>query len=53
MTATSRRLSVRFSEDEIADIIASCQDNIKSLWDDDTVVETLMRCKVRLEVRPG
>ena len=53
VTTTSRRISVRHSEDEIADIIASCRDDIKSLWDDDIVGETLMRRKVRLEDRPG
>ena len=50
---TSRRLSVRYSEDEIAEIIASCRDDIKSLWDDDIVAETLIRRKVRLEDIPG
>lgn len=53
VTATSRRVSVRHSEDEIAEIIASCRDDVKSLWDDDIVEETLMRRKVRLEDRPG
>lgn len=53
VTVTSRRASVRHSEDEIAEIIASCRDDIKSLWDDDIVEETLMRRKVRLEDRPG
>jgi len=53
VTMTSRRVSVRHSEDEIAEIIASCRDDIKSLWDDDIVGETLIRRKVRLEDRPG
>lgn len=53
VTVTSRRASVRHSEDEIAEIIASCRDDIKSLWDDDIVGETLIRRKVRLEDRPG
>ena len=53
VTLTSRRASVRHSEDEIAEAIASCRDDIKSLWDDDIVEETLMRRKVRLEDRPG
>lgn len=53
VTYTSRRVSVRHSEDEIAEIIASCRDDIKSLWDDDIVGETLIRRKVRLEDRPG
>jgi hypothetical protein len=53
VTVTSRRASVRHSEDEIAEIIASCRDDIKSLWDDDIVGEMLIRRKVRLEDRPG
>ena len=53
VTVTSRRFSVRHSEDEIAEVIASCRDDIKSLWDDDIVGETLMRRKVRLEDLPG
>lgn len=53
VTVTSRRISVRHSEDEIAEIIASCRDDIKTLWEDDIVAETLMRRKVRLEDRPG
>ena len=53
VTLTSRRASVRHSEDEIAETIASCRDDSKSLWDDDIVGETLIRRKVRLEDRPG
>ena len=53
VNATSRRVSVRHSEDDIAETIASCRDDIKSLWDDDIVGETLIRRKVRLEDRPG
>uniref|UniRef100_A0A8H7XMK7 Guanine nucleotide-binding protein alpha-4 subunit n=1 Tax=Psilocybe cubensis TaxID=181762 RepID=A0A8H7XMK7_PSICU len=40
-------------EEDIVDIIASCRDDIKALWDDDIVRETLSRRKVRLEDAPG
>jgi guanine nucleotide-binding protein alpha-1 subunit len=53
VTLASRRASVRHSEDDIAEIIASHRDDIKTLWEDDIVGETLMRRKVRLEDRPG
>ena len=53
VTTTSPRISVRHSEDEIAEIIASCRDDIKTLWDDDIVGETLIRRKIRLEDHPG
>lgn len=43
----------RLSEDDVAEIIDSCRDDIKILWDDDIVTETLMRRKVRLEDGPG
>lgn len=43
----------RDSEEYIAEVIASCRDDIKSLWDDDIVGETLIRRKVRLEDGPG
>lgn len=43
----------RDSEEDIAETIASCRDDIKSLWDDDIVGETLVRRKVRLENGPG
>jgi guanine nucleotide-binding protein alpha-1 subunit len=51
-TATTHN-KTRLSEDDIAEIIASCRDDIKSLWDDDIVTETLIRRKVRLEHGPG
>lgn len=50
-TVTSKR--VKGSEDDIAEVIASCRDDIKILWDDDIVRETLTRRKIRLEDGPG
>lgn len=44
---------VKDTEDDIAEIIASCRDDIKSLWEDDIVREMLVRRKVRLEDGPG
>ncbi|GLB44538.1 putative G protein alpha subunit [Lyophyllum shimeji] len=40
-------------EDEITEIIASCKDDIKELWEDPVVTEMLNRRKVRLEDSPG
>jgi len=51
LMVTSRR--PKDSEDDIAEVIASCQDDIKSLWDDDIVREMLIRRKIRLEDGPG
>ncbi|KAF8816932.1 G-alpha-domain-containing protein [Phlegmacium glaucopus] len=51
LMVTSRR--TKDSEDDIAEVIGSCRDDIKSLWDDDIVKETLVRRKVRLEDGPG
>ena len=53
VNATATANKTRLSEDDIAEIIASCRDDIKSLWDDDIVTETLIRRKVRLEDGPG
>ncbi|PPQ74650.1 hypothetical protein CVT24_003835 [Panaeolus cyanescens] len=41
------------TEEDIAEVIASCREDIKALWDDDIVRETLNRRKVRLEDAPG
>ncbi|KDR78260.1 hypothetical protein GALMADRAFT_209667 [Galerina marginata CBS 339.88] len=41
------------AEDDIVEVIASCRDDIKALWEDDIVGETLNRRKVRLEDAPG
>jgi len=40
-------------EDEIAEIIASCREDIKTLWEDSTVGEALSRRKARIEDTPG
>lgn len=40
-------------EEEIVEVIASCRDDIKALWEDDIVAEVLNRRKVRLEDGPG
>jgi guanine nucleotide-binding protein subunit alpha len=44
---------VRDSEEEIVEVIASCREDIKALWEDDMITETLNRRKVRLEDAPG
>lgn len=44
---------LRDTEEEIMDMIASCRDDIKELWEDDIVGEMLSRRKVRLEDAPG
>ncbi|KXN83195.1 Guanine nucleotide-binding protein alpha-4 subunit [Leucoagaricus sp. SymC.cos] len=40
-------------EEEIAEIIAGCREDIKSLWDDSIVKEVLARRKARIEDAPG
>ncbi|KIM41875.1 hypothetical protein M413DRAFT_139827 [Hebeloma cylindrosporum] len=44
---------VKDSEEEIVEVIASCRDDIKALWEDDLITEMLNRRKVRLEDAPG
>ncbi|EKM76630.1 hypothetical protein AGABI1DRAFT_102244 [Agaricus bisporus var. burnettii JB137-S8] len=41
------------SEEEIAEIIANCREDIKSLWEDSIVKEVLSRRKARIEDAPG
>lgn len=43
----------RDSEEEIVEVIASCREDIKTLWEDDIITEMLNRRKVRLEDAPG
>lgn len=40
-------------EEEIADIIAGCREDIKSLWEDSIIKEVLIRRKARIEDAPG
>lgn len=40
-------------EEETASMLSSVREDIKSLWEDDTVKEVLTRRKVRLEDAPG
>jgi guanine nucleotide-binding protein subunit alpha len=40
-------------EDDVSDVIASCKDDIKSIWEDPTVKEMLGRRKVRIEDSAG
>jgi guanine nucleotide-binding protein alpha-1 subunit len=40
-------------EDDLSDIIASCRDDIKAIWEDPTVKEMLGRRKVRIEDSAG
>jgi len=49
-TSTRR---ARDTEEELLEVIASCRDDIKALWEDNIVGETLNRRKVRLEDAPG
>ncbi|KAF8064289.1 guanine nucleotide binding protein, alpha subunit [Lyophyllum atratum] len=41
------------TEDDVTEIIASCKDEIKALWEDPLVNEMLNRRKVRIEDAPG
>lgn len=40
-------------EDEIAEIIASCREDMRSLWEDSVIREMLNRRKARIEDAPG
>ncbi|KAG6865241.1 hypothetical protein C0991_004183 [Blastosporella zonata] len=40
-------------EDDVAEVLDNCKDDIKSLWDDPVVTEMLNRRKVRIEDGPG
>ncbi|KAF5375428.1 hypothetical protein D9615_007931 [Tricholomella constricta] len=40
-------------DDDVTEIIASCKDDIKALWEDPIVAEMLNRRKVRIEDAPG
>jgi guanine nucleotide-binding protein subunit alpha len=40
-------------EEEIAEIIASCREDIKSLWEDPIIKEVLNRRKAKIEDAPG
>lgn len=40
-------------EEEIAEIIAGCREDIKSLWEDPIIKEVLVRRKARIEDAPG
>ncbi|THV03493.1 G-alpha-domain-containing protein [Dendrothele bispora CBS 962.96] len=44
---------VKDVDDEIAEVIAGCKDDIKAIWEDSTVRELLNRSKVRLEDTAG
>ena len=54
-TATSRSngKAKASEEEEILEVIASCREDIKELWEDQIVGEVLNRRKVRLEDGPG
>ncbi|RDB17773.1 Guanine nucleotide-binding protein alpha-4 subunit [Hypsizygus marmoreus] len=41
------------NEDDISEVIASCKDDIKAIWEDPLVKEMLNRRKVRIEDTPG
>lgn len=41
------------SDDEIADVIAGCRDDMKAIWEDATIQEMLSRSKTRLEDSAG
>ena len=38
---------------DISEVIASCKDDIKDIWEDDLIKEMLIRRKVRMEDLPG
>ncbi|KAG6910377.1 hypothetical protein DXG01_011092 [Tephrocybe rancida] len=40
-------------EDDVAEVLDACKDDIKTLWDDSVVTEMLNRRKVRIEDSPG
>ncbi|KAF9458709.1 guanine nucleotide binding protein, alpha subunit [Collybia nuda] len=40
-------------EDDISEVLASCKDDIKAIWDDPMVREMLTRRKIRIEDAPG
>ncbi|KAF5366805.1 hypothetical protein D9758_006576 [Tetrapyrgos nigripes] len=44
---------VRDVDDEIAEVIAGCRDDIKAIWEDSTVRELLSRSKMSLEDKAG
>lgn len=44
---------IQDSDDEIADVIAGCRDDMKAIWEDSTVREMLSRSKTRLEDSAG
>ncbi|KAJ3997476.1 guanine nucleotide binding protein, alpha subunit [Lentinula boryana] len=41
------------TDDEIADVIAGCRDDMKAIWEDSTVKEMLSRGKTRIEDSAG
>ncbi|KAF9529163.1 guanine nucleotide binding protein, alpha subunit [Crepidotus variabilis] len=43
----------RDPEEDIAELLAECREDIKKLWEDNTIREVLNRRKVRLEDAPG
>ncbi|PSR73028.1 hypothetical protein PHLCEN_2v11132 [Hermanssonia centrifuga] len=40
-------------ENETAEVLASCADDMKALWKDETIQEMLKRRKLRLDLMPG
>ncbi|KAF8999848.1 guanine nucleotide binding protein, alpha subunit [Cyathus striatus] len=40
-------------DDDVAETLAECREDIKELWDDSTIQELLSRRKIRLEDSPG
>ncbi|KAF8900438.1 guanine nucleotide binding protein, alpha subunit [Gymnopilus junonius] len=53
-TSTSRNNGkAKETEDDVVEVIASCREDIKTLWEDNIVGEALNRRKVRLEDGPG
>ncbi|KAF8970665.1 guanine nucleotide binding protein, alpha subunit [Flammula alnicola] len=52
-TALTPVRKARDTEEDIVEVIASCRQDIKALWEDDIVGEMLNRRKIRLEDAPG
>ncbi|KAF8889105.1 guanine nucleotide binding protein, alpha subunit [Infundibulicybe gibba] len=51
--AGSARRKSKDKDDEISEVIASCREDIKAIWEDPLIQEMLTRRKARLEDSPG
>jgi len=44
---------MRSIDDDIAEVIAGCRDDMKAIWEDGTIREMLQRTKTKIEDSPG